>query len=134
MVELGLPVLTDPGVCTVVETTVQATGFVGAGFLGGDGRNGRFCGRVPLAAEGHLMMVRFRVRSGADRTEGSLEWADSGIRTMTKSPAVSALDEANAFFSGGDDKVVPAIHEKLSNEVLHGETTTGVVDVEPHCP
>ena len=53
---------------------------------------------------------------------------------MTKLPAASALGKADTFLSGGDDKAVPAIHERLPNEVLHRETTAGVVDVEQHCP
>ena len=77
-------------------------------------------------------MVHFRVRTGAERAEGSLEWADPGIRTMTESPAASALGKANTFLGGGDDKTVPAIHEGLPDEVLHRETAAGVVDIEPH--
>ena len=118
----------------MVETTVQAAGLVGAGFLRRGGRNRRLCGRAPLAAGGHLAMVRFRVRTGAERAEGSLERADPGIRTMTEPPALSALGKADAFFGGGDDEAVPAIHKGLSDKVLHGETTAGVVDVEPHRP
>ena len=118
----------------MVETTVQAAGLVGAGFLHGRGGNGRLCGRAPLAAGGHLAMVRFGMRTGAERAEGSLERADPGIRTMTEPPAPSALGEADAFFSRGDDKAVPAIHKRLPDEVLHGETTARVVDVEPHRP
>ena len=79
-------------------------------------------------------MVHFGVRTGAEETESSLEQADPGIRTMIKLPAISALGEANVFLGGGDDKAVPAIHEGLPDEVLHKETTTGVVDVKPHCP
>ena len=79
-------------------------------------------------------MVCFGVRTGAEGTEGSLEWADSGIRSMTEPPASSALGKADLFFGGGNDKAVPAIHEGLPDEVLHGETAVGVVDVEPHCP
>ena len=65
MVESGLPIFTDPGVCAVVETTVQAAGFVGAGFLRGSGRNGRLCRGAALAAGGHLAVVRFGVWAGA---------------------------------------------------------------------
>ena len=79
-------------------------------------------------------MVRFRVRTGAERAEGSLEWADPGIRAMTEPPAASALGEADAFLGGGNDKAMPAIHKGLPDEVLHGETAAGVVDVEPHRP
>ena len=79
-------------------------------------------------------MVRFRVRTGAERAEGSLERADPGIGAMTESPASSALGEADAFLGGSDDKAMPAIHKGLPNEVLHGETTARVVDVEPHRP
>ena len=73
VVESGFPIFTDPGVCAVVKTTIQATGFVGAGFLCRSGRNGGFSGRAPLAAGGHLAVVRFGVRAGAKGTEGSLE-------------------------------------------------------------
>ena len=118
----------------MVKTTVQAAGFVGAGLLCRGGRNGRFCGRASLAAGGHLAMVHFGMRTGAERAESSLEWADPGIRTMTESPAASALGEADAFLGGGDDKAVPAIHKGLPDEVLHRETAAGVVDVEPHRP
>ena len=76
-------------------------------------------------------MVHFGVGTGA---EGSLEWADLGIRAMTESPVSSALGEANAFFSRGDDKTVPAIHEGLADKVLHQETATGVMDIKPHHP
>ena len=79
-------------------------------------------------------MVRFGVRTGAERAEGSLERADSGIRAMTESPASSALGEADTFFSGGDDEAVPAIHKGLPDEVLHRETAARVVDIEPHRP
>ena len=79
-------------------------------------------------------MVCFGVRATAERAEDSLEQADPGIRMMTESPAASALEEADTFFSRGDDKAVPAIHERLPDEVLHGETAAGVVNVEPHCP
>ena len=95
----------------MVETTVQAAGFVRAGFLRGSGRNGGLCGRVPLAAGGHLAVVRFGMWAGAEGAEGSLERADPSIGTMTESPAGSALGEADAFLGGGDDKAVPAIHE-----------------------
>ena len=95
----------------MVKTTVQAAGFVGAGFLRGGGRNGGLCGGAPLAAGGHLAVVRFGVRAGAEGTEGSLERANPGIRTMTESPASSALGEADAFLGGGDDEAMPAIHE-----------------------
>ena len=95
----------------MVETTVQATGFVGAGFLRGSGRNGRLCGGAPLAAGGHLAVVSFGVRTGAKGTEGSLERANPGIRTMPEPPAASALGEADAFLGGGDDEAVPAIHK-----------------------
>ena len=118
----------------MVKTTVQAAGFVGAGFLCGHGGNRRLCGRVPLATGGHLTMVCFRVRTAAERAEDSLERADPGIGTMTEPPATSALGEADAFFGRGDDKTVSAIHKGLPDEVLHGETTAGVVDIEPHCP
>ena len=111
MVKSGFPELTDPGVCTVVKTTVQAAGCVGAGFLRGCGGNGQLSGRAPLTTGRHLAMVRFRVRTRAERTKCSLEWADPGIRTMTKSPAASALGEADAFLGGGDDEAMPAIHE-----------------------
>ena len=57
-----------------------------------------------------------------------------GIRAMTESPAPSALGEADAFFGRGDDEAMPAIHERLSDEVLHRETTARVVDIEPHRP
>ena len=134
MVESGFPILTDPEVCTVVKTTVQAMGFVGAGFLRRCGGNGRLHSGVPLATGGHLAVVRFGVWAGAEGAEGSLEWADPGIRAMTKSPAVSALGEADAFLGRGDDKAVPAIHKRLPDEVLHRETTARVVDIEPHCP
>ena len=134
MVKPGLPVLTNPGVGTVVETTVQAAGFVGAGFLRRRGRNGRLCGRASLAAGGHLVMVRFRMKAGAEEAESSLEQADLGIRTMTESPAMSALGEAGAFLGGGDDKAMPAIHKGLPDEVLHRETAAGVMDIEPHRP
>ena len=79
-------------------------------------------------------MVHFRVRTGAERAEGSLKRADSGIRAMTESPATSALGEADAFLGGGDDKAVPAIHKGLPDEVLHRETAARVVDIEPHRP
>ena len=95
----------------MVETSVQAAGFVGAGFLRGSGRNGRLCGGAALAAGGHLAVVRFGVGTGAKRTEGSLERADPGIRTMPEPPAASALGEADAFLGGGDDNAMPAIHE-----------------------
>ena len=134
MVESGLPIFANPGVCAVVEATVQAAGLVGAGFLRGGGGNGRFSGGVPLTAGCHLTMIRFGVRAGAERTECSFERADPGIRTMTEPPAVSALGEADAFFGRGDDKTMPAIHEGLPDEVLHGETSAGVVDIEPHRP
>ena len=118
----------------MVEATVQAAGFVGTGFLRRSGRNRRLCGGAPLTAGGHLAVVCFGVGAGAEGTEGSLERADPGIRTMTESPAASALGEADAFLGGGDDEAVPAIHERLSDEVLHGETAAGVVDIEPHRP
>ena len=118
----------------MVETTVQAAGLVGAGFLRGSGRNGRLCGGAPLTAGGHLAVVRFRVWARAEGTEGSLERADPGIRSMTESPASSALGEADAFLGGGDDEAVPAIHEGFPDEVLHRETTARIVDIEPHCP
>ena len=95
----------------MVEATVQAAGFVGAGFLRGGGGNGRFGGGASLTAGCHLAVIRFGVRAGAKRTECSLERADPGIRTMTESPAPSALGEADAFFGRGDDEAVPAIHE-----------------------
>ena len=79
-------------------------------------------------------MVCFGVRARAEGAEGSLEWADPGIGVMTKSPAASALGKANMFLGRGDDKAMPAIHERLPNEVLHRETTAGVMDVEPHRP
>ena len=107
----------------MVEATVQAAGFVGAGFLRGCGGNRRFGSRAPLATGGHFMVVRFRVWAGAEGAESSLEQADLGIRTMTESPAVSALGEANVFLGRGDDKAVPAIHKRLPDEVLHGKTT-----------
>ena len=84
----------------MVKTTVQAAGLVGAGFLRRGGRNGWLCGGAPLAAGGHLTMVHFGVRTRAEETKGSLEWADPGIGAMTKSPAVSALGKANTFLSG----------------------------------
>ena len=111
MVESGLPIFTDPGVCAVVETTVQAAGFVGAGFLRGGGRNGRFGGGAPLATGGHLVVVRFGVGTGAKGTEGSLERADPGIRAMPEPPAASARGEADTFLGGGNDEAMPAIHE-----------------------
>ena len=119
VVESGFPVFTDPGVCAVVKTTVQAVGFVGAGFLRRCGGNGRLCSRVPLATGGHLVMVRFRVRARAEGAEGSLEQADPGIRIMTELPASSALGEADTFLSRGNDKTVLAIHKGLPDEVLH---------------
>ena len=134
MVKSGLPIFTDLGVCAVVETTVQAAGFVGAGFLHGSGRNRGLCSQAPLATGGHLAVVRFGVRAGAEGTEGSLEWADPGIRTMSEPPAASALGEADAFLGRGNDEAMPAIHERLSNEVLHRETAARVVDIEPHRP
>ena len=79
-------------------------------------------------------MVCFRVGTGAEGAEGSLEWADLGIRMMTELPAPSALGEANAFFGRGDDEAVPAIHKRLADKVLHWETATGVMDVEQHHP
>ena len=79
-------------------------------------------------------MVRFGMWAGAEGAEGSLERADPSIGTMTESPAGSALGEANAFLGGGNDKTVPAIHKGLPDEVLHRETTAGVIDVEPHRP
>ena len=118
----------------MVKTTVQAAGLVGAGFLYGSGRNGGLCGGAPLATGGHLAVVCFGVRAGAEGTEGSLERANPGIRTMTKSPALSALGEADAFLGGGDDEAMPAIHERLSDEVLHRETAARVVDIKPHRP
>ena len=118
----------------MVEATVQAAGLVGAGFLRGSGRNGGLCGRTPLATGGHLAVVRFGVWAGAEGAKGSLERADPGIGTMTESPAASALGEANAFLGGGDDEAMPAIHERLPDEVLHRETAAGVMDIEPHCP
>ena len=134
VVEPGLPVLASLGVCAVVETTVQAAGLVGAGFLCGGGRNRRLCGGEPLATGGHLAMVRFGVGTGAEGAEGSLEWADPGIRTMTESPALSALGKADAFLGGSNDEAVPAIYKGLPDEVLHGETTARVMDIEPHRP
>ena len=95
----------------MVETTVQAAGFVGAGFTFGSRENGRLCSREPLAAGGHFMVVGFGVGSGAKWADGSLEQADPGIRTMTELPAASALGEADTFFSGGNDEAVLAIHE-----------------------
>ena len=53
---------------------------------------------------------------------------------MTELPAASALGEADTFLSRGDDKAMPAIHKELPDEVLHGETSTGVMDIEPHYP
>ena len=97
-------------------------------------RNGRFGSRAPLAAGGHLAVVRFGMWARAEGAESSLERADPGIRTMTESPAASALDEADAFLGRGDDKAVPAIHKRFPDEVLHRETTARVVDVEPHRP
>ena len=132
MVESGLPIFANPGVCAVVETTVQAAGFVGAGFLRGGGGNGRFGGGASLTAGCHIAVIRFGVRARAKRTECSLERADPGIGTMAELPAASALGEADAFLGRGDDKAVPAIHKGLPNEVLHGETSAGVVDIEPH--
>ena len=79
-------------------------------------------------------MICFGVRTGAEGTEGSLEGADPGIRTMTKLPATSALGEADAFLGRSNDEAVPAIHKGLPDEVLHGETTARVVDIEPHRP
>ena len=87
----------------MVETTVQAAGFVGAGLTLRGGENKGLCSGVHLAAGGYLMVVGFRMRSGAQRAEGSLKQADPGIRTMPKSPAVSALSKADAFLSGGDN-------------------------------
>ena len=78
------------------------------------------------------MVVCFGVRARAERTEGSLEWADPGIGTMTKSPAASALGKADVFFGGGNNKAMSAIHERLPDEVLYRETAVGVVDVKPH--
>ena len=79
-------------------------------------------------------MVRFGVRARAEGTEGSHEGADPGIGAMTESPALSALGKADMFFGGGDDKAMPAIHERLPDEVLHRETAAEIVDVEPHRP
>ena len=118
----------------MIKATVQAAEFVGTGLaLWGRG-NGGHCGGAFFAAGGHLAMVHLGVGSGAERAEGSLEWADLGIRVMTESPALSALDKANVFFGRGNDKVMLAIHEGLTDEVLHGETAAGVMDVEPHRP
>ena len=118
----------------MVKTTVQAAGLVETGFLHRGGRNRQLCGGAPLAAGGHLTLVCFGMRARAERTKGSLKQADPGIRAMTELPAVSALGKANAFLGRGNDKAVPAIHERLPNKVLHGETTMGVVDVESHRP
>ena len=118
----------------MVEATVQATGLVGAGFLRRGGGNRRFSGGASLTAGRHLAMIRFGVRARAERTECSLERADLGIRMMTEPPAASALGEADTFLGRGDDKAVPAIHKGLPDEVLHGETSAGVVDIEPHRP
>ena len=118
----------------MIKTTVQAAGLVGAGFLYGHGRNGWLCGGVPLTTGGHLAMVHFGMRARAEGAERSLEQADSGIRTMTKPPAASALGEADMFLGRGDDQAMLAIHKRFPDEVLHGETTVRVVDVEPHCP
>ena len=134
MVESGFPIFANPGVCAVVETTVQAAGFVGTGFLRRGGRNRGLCGGTPLATGGHLAVVCFGVRAGAEGAEGSLERANPGIRAMTEWPAPSALGEADAFLGGGDDEAVPAIHERLPDEVLHRETAARVVDIEPHRP
>ena len=98
----------------MVKTTVQAVGLVGAGFLCGDGRNRRFCSGVPLTTGGHLAMVCFGMGAGAERTEGSLKRADPDIGTMTKSPAASALSEANAFLGRGNDKAMPAVRHLKS--------------------
>ena len=118
----------------MVETTVQAAGFVGAGLTLRGGENGGLCSGVLLAAGGHLAVVRFGVRARAEGAEGSLKRADPGIRTMTESPATSALGEADAFLGGGDDEAMPAIHKRLPDEVLHRETAAGVMDIEPHRP
>ena len=107
---------------------------MGTGFLRGCGRNGRLGSRAPLTAGGHLAVVHFGMWARAEGAESSLEWADPGIRVMTESPASSALGEADVFLGRGDDKAVPAIHKRLPDEVLHGETTARVVDVEPHRP
>ena len=87
----------------MVQAAVQASGFVGTGLALGCGENRGLCGGASFTAGGHLMVVGFRMRSGAQRTEGSLKQADPGIRTMPKSPAVSALSKADAFLSGGDN-------------------------------
>ena len=113
----------------MIKTTVQTSGFA----LGG-GENRRLCGGVSLTAESHLAMVRLRMESRAERAEDSLERADLGIGTITESPASGALGKADVFFGRDDDKAVPPIHERLADEVLHGETTMGVVDVKLHCP
>ena len=83
----------------MVETTVQAAGFVGAGFALQDRGNGGLCSGVTFAAGGHLMMVHLGMESRAEGAEGSLERADPGIRAMTKPPTSSALGKADAFFS-----------------------------------
>ena len=134
MVESGLPIFANLGVCAVVEATVQATGLVGAGFLRGGGRNGRLCGGASLTAGRHLAVIRFGVRARAERTECSLKRADLDIGTMTEPPAASALDEADVFLGRGNDKAVPAIHKRFPNEVLHGKTAVGIVDIKPHRP
>ena len=118
----------------MIKTTVQAVGFVGAGFVFRCRENGWLCSGAPLATGGHLTMIRFGVRTRAKRAEGSLEQADPGIRMMTEFPAMSALDKADAFLGRSNDKAIPTIYEGFSNEVLHRETTMGVVDIEPHCP
>ena len=87
----------------MVETTVQAAGFVGAGLTLRGGENRGLCSGALLATGGHPMVVGFGMRSGAQRAEGSLKQADLGIRTMPKSPAASALSEADAFLSGGNN-------------------------------
>ena len=118
MVESGLPVLTDPGVCAVVKTTIQPVEFVGTGLTLGSRKNGGVFGGGPLATGGHFMMVGFGMGSRAQRAEGSLGQADLGIRAMTELPAASTLGKANTFLSGGDDEMVLVIHKGFPNEVL----------------
>ena len=118
----------------MVQATVQASGFVETGLALGSGENGWFSGGASFTAGGHLVMVCFGMGFRAERAEDSFKQANSGIRTMTEPPASSAPGKANVFLGGGDDKVMSAIYKRLSDEVLHGETATRVVDIKPHCP
>ena len=57
----------------MVEATVETVGLVGEGFALQGGGNRGLCGGASFAAGGHLAVVHFRVRTGAEGAKGSLK-------------------------------------------------------------